>query len=54
MKLDFERRKNYNKAKNIHEQNRYDIEIVDRIFQNIRENLTFFDNIIICFCDNFR
>ena len=35
-------------------QNRYNIEIVNRIFINIRKNLKSFNDIIICFCENFR
>ena len=33
-------------------QNYYNIEIINRIFQNIRKNLKSFNNIIICFCDD--
>ena len=35
-------------------QNRYNIEIINYIFQNIRKDFKSFNNIIICFCDDFR
>ena len=35
-------------------QNRYNIEIINYIFQNIRKDFRSFNNIIIYFCDNFR
>ena len=35
-------------------QNRYDIEIVDRMLQNVRKNIDPFDEIVTCFCDDFR
>ena len=35
-------------------QNRYNVEIVNCIFQNIRKNLKLFDNIIIYYCGDFR
>ena len=35
-------------------QNRYNIEIINRIFQDIRKDLKSFDDIIIYFCDDFR
>lgn len=35
-------------------QNRYNIETVDRMLQDIRKNLKSFDSIVICFCGDFR
>ena len=35
-------------------QNRYNVEIVNRIFKDIRKDLKSFDDIVTCFCGDFR
>ena len=34
-------------------QNRYNVEIINRILKNIRKNFKSFNNIVMCFCENF-
>ena len=35
-------------------QNRYNVEVVDRMFQNFRKNFRLFGGIVIYFCGDFR